>query len=182
MRIPPARPTRLSPRGASITLPKPILLIDTREQEPYDFAPFRRWFAGIERRPLRTGDFSIAGKEGQIAVERKSLQDLFNSCSPCGSRQAFIHTCARLGKLEFSALVIEASLDDVLDGTEWSGMHPDAVLGTLQAIAVRWGVHPYFAGTPALAEELVACLLHKAYQLASLARRGLPRRFVAGDI
>ena len=182
MRIPPARPTRLSPRGASITLPKPILLIDTREQEPYDFAPFRRWFAGIERRLLRTGDFSIAGLEARIAVERKSIQDLFNSCSPCGSRQAFIHTCARLGKLEFSALVIEASLDDVLLGTEWSGMHPNAVLGTLEAIAVRWGIHPYFAGSSALAEELVACLLHKAYQLASLARRGLPRRFVAGDI
>jgi hypothetical protein len=56
------------------------------------------------------------------------------------------------------------------------------VLGTLEALAVRWGIQPWFAGSAELAEELTACLLHKAYQLATLERRRLPRRFVKGDI
>ena len=182
MRNPPSRPTLLRPRGDTITLPKPILLADTRERASYDFRRFIRWFAGIERRALRVGDYSIAGLEDRVAVERKSVEDLFNCCSPCGSRDAFVRACARMGALDFAALVIEGSLEEVLDGTEWSDMHPNAILGTLQALAVRWGIQPWFAGTPALAEELTACLLHKAYQLATLEMMRLPRRFVQGDI
>lgn len=140
MRNPPSRPTLLRPRGETISLPKPILLVDTREKASYDFRLFRRWFAGIERRTLRVGDYSIAGLEGKVAVERKSVEDLFNCCSPFGSRDAFVRACVRMGTLDFAALVIEGSLEEVLDGTGWSGMHPNAVLGTLQALAVRWGI------------------------------------------
>jgi len=182
MRTPPRRPTVLCPKGVTVTLPKPVLLVDTREKASYDFTRFRRWFAGIQRRPLRVGDYSIEGLEDRIAVERKSVEDLFNSCSPLSSREAFVRACARLGKLDFAALVIEGSLEEILEGMTCSGMHPNAVLGTLEALAVRWGIQPWFAGTPELGEELTACLLHKAYQLAALQRRRLPRCFVEGDI
>ena len=73
-----------------ITLPKPTLIVDSMEQKAYTFKPFRKWFAEIERRKLPIGDYSIAGLEDRIAVERKSLQDLFNCCSPFGSREAFV--------------------------------------------------------------------------------------------
>ncbi len=182
MRIPPKRPTLLRPKGVTVKLEKPVLLVDSREKFPYSFEPFRRWFAGIERRALRVGDYSIEGLEDRIAVERKTVEDLFNSCSPLSSREAFVRACARLGKLDFAALVIEGSLEEILEGMTCSGMHPNAVLGTLEALAVRWGIQPWFAGTPELGEELTACLLHKAYQLATLQRGHLPRRFVEGDI
>jgi hypothetical protein len=78
--------------------------------------------------------------------------------------------------------VIEGSLGDILAGFTCSNLSPNAVLGTLEALAVRWGIQPWFAGTPELGEELTACLLHKAYRLATLARKHLPRRFVQGDI
>lgn len=182
MRTPPARPTTLRPAGEQITLPKPVLLVDTREQAGYTFTRFRRWFAAIERRSLRVGDYTIAGLEDRLAVERKSVEDLFACSSPLGSRSAFVRACARLGKLEFAVLVIEGSLEEILDGTEWSGMHPNAVLGTLQAVAVRWGIQPWFVGTPILGEEVTACLLHKAYQLATIESMRLPRRFVIGDV
>jgi ERCC4-type nuclease len=152
------------------------------EQKPYSFRPFRKWFAGIERRKLPVGDYSIAGLEGRLAIERKSLQDLFNCCSPYGSRGAFVRSCERLSKLEFAALVIEGSITKVLRATEFSAMHPNAVFGTIQALAVRWGIQPWFAPTRGLAEEITACLLHKAYQLITLEQKGLPRRFVDGDI
>ncbi len=182
MRKPPEKPTSLRPNGVKFTLPKPILIIDSMEQRPYSFKPFKKWFAAIERKKLPVGDYSIAGLEDRVAVERKSLQDLFNCCSPYGSRDAFIRACERLSKLDFAALVIEGSITKILRATEYTTMHPNAVFGTIQALAVRWGIQPWFAPTRALAEEITACLLHKAYQLNALEKQGLPRRFVEGDI
>ena len=182
MRKPPPKPTVLRPQGITITLPKPTLIVDSMEQKAYTFKPFRKWFAEIERRKLPIGDYSIAGLEDRIAVERKSLQDLFNCCSPCGSRDAFVRACERLSQLDFAALVIEGSMTKILRSNEFSGMHPNAVFGTVQALAVRWGIQPWFAPSRALAEEITACLLHKAYQLSTLEQRGLPRQFVKGDI
>jgi len=182
MRKPPIHPTILRPKGTSITLPKPTLIIDSMEQRPYSFRRFHKWFVGIERRKLPAGDYSIGGLEDRVAVERKSLQDLFNCCSPYHSRSAFVRACERLSKMEFSALVIEGSITKILRSNEFSGMHPNAVFGTIQALAVRWGIQPWFAPSRALAEEITACLLHKAYQLAALQDKDLPRRFVEGDI
>jgi hypothetical protein len=38
-----------------------VLLADTREQLPLDFSRCEGWFAGIERKALKPGDYSIAG-------------------------------------------------------------------------------------------------------------------------
>ena len=69
MRKPPSKPTSLRPQGIRITLPKPTLIIDSMEQKPYTFKPFRNWFAAIERRKLTAGDYSIAGLEDRVAAE-----------------------------------------------------------------------------------------------------------------
>ncbi len=90
--------------------------------------------------------------------------------------------CERLGKFAFAALVIEGSISKILRSNEFSSMHPNAVFGTIQALAVRWGIQPWFAPTRAVAEEITACLLHTASQLIALEEKGLPRRFVEGDI
>ena len=182
MRKPPEKPTSLCPRRTRITLPNPALIIDSMEQKPYSFKHFNKWFAVIERRKLDAGDYSVARLEDRVAVERKSLQDLFSCCSPYGSRDAFVRACERLSKLDFSALVIEGSITKILRGNEFSVMHPNAVFGTIQALAVRWRIQPWFAPTRAVAEEITACLLHKAYQLITLEKKGHPRRFVEGDI
>lgn len=56
-----------------------ILLVDTREQEPFELER-----ASI-RKALKTGDYSILGPDGRdwsrsdIAIERKSLDDLWGS-------------------------------------------------------------------------------------------------------
>jgi len=182
MRKPPSKPTPLRPQGITITLPKPTLIIDSMEQKPYSFKPFRKWFAVIEPRRLPVGDYSIGGLEDRIAVERKSLPDLFSCCSPYASREAFVRACERMSKLDFAALVIEGSITKMLRASEFSSMHPNAVFGTIQALAVRWGIQPWFAPTRALAEQITACLLYKAYQLITLEKRGLPRQFVERDI
>ena len=134
MRKPPPHPTSLRPQGITITLPKPTLIVDSMEQKPYSFRQFCKWFVSIERRKLPVGDYSIAGLEDRVAIERKSLQDLFNYRSPYGSRENFMWACERLGKFAFAALVIEGSISKTLQSNEFSSMHPNAVFGTIQAL------------------------------------------------
>ncbi len=177
MRQPPAHPTPLLPRGIPVRLSRPILLVNTRERDAYTFSRFRPWFAGIERRALPVGDYSIAGLDERVAVVRKSLTALSASLALGRPRRTFLRACSRLGTLEFAALVIEASLDDLLHHSPHSVVRPNALLSSVQALAVRWGIQPWFAGSRALGEELTACLLHKAYQMARLPAHGHPRRF-----
>ncbi len=182
MRQPPSHPTSLRPQGIPVRLPRPVLLVDTREQAAYTFSRFRPWFAGIERRPLPVGDYSIAGLEERVAVLRRSLPALHTSLAPGGQRHSFLQACARLGNFKQRFLIIEASFEEVLKRSPDRAVDPNAVLSSLQALAIRWGIQPWFAGSRALGEELTACLLHKAYQMVRLPTHGHPRRFQLDDI
>jgi ERCC4-type nuclease len=54
-------------------------VVETREQNPFDFSRFQGWFSGVERRALKLGDYSISGLEDVCVVERKNLSDLVRS-------------------------------------------------------------------------------------------------------
>lgn len=60
------------------------LIIDSREQAPYDFATYD---VDTEPGTLHTGDYSLAGFEDRVAIERKSLDDLI-ACL-CVGRERF---------------------------------------------------------------------------------------------
>ena len=51
------------------------IIIDSREQRPFDFLS-QNGDIETERGTLDTGDYSVAGLESRVAVERKSLADL----------------------------------------------------------------------------------------------------------
>src|SRR5687768_6119526 len=73
----------------SANVPKPIVLIDSCEQQPWPLhASHPNWIEGETRTRLKTGDYSIAGMESLIALERKSLADLVD-CTVT-SRQRFL--------------------------------------------------------------------------------------------
>src|SRR5580658_9958886 len=67
--------------GTQLQTPLPTLLVDTREQNPFNFTRFKGWFAGIEKKALALGDYSVAGLEDVCVVERKDLTDLVRSCT-----------------------------------------------------------------------------------------------------
>jgi DNA excision repair protein ERCC-4 len=52
-------------------------IIDTREQTPFALSPMR-----TVRGTLATGDYSVAGLESVVALERKSLGDLISCVGP----------------------------------------------------------------------------------------------------
>ncbi|MDZ4848504.1 MAG: hypothetical protein SGI77_04370 [Pirellulaceae bacterium] len=80
-------------------------ITDSREQTPWDLSPMRS-IPGT----LSVGDYSIAGMESVIAIERKSLAD-FVMC--CGSeRERFQRELDRLRGWPVSAVVIEAGWGD----------------------------------------------------------------------
>jgi hypothetical protein len=76
---PPLIPVLAERGGTQLKTPRPVLLVDTREQNPLDCSRFAGWFAGIERKALKLGDYSIAGLEDVCVVERKNLADLVHS-------------------------------------------------------------------------------------------------------
>ena len=133
--------------GHSITrsakIPKPVVLVDTREQRPFPLSRNHPNWIGEERRvTLKTGDYSIEGMEDLLTLERKSLADIV-ACTVV-SRQRFIANCARLAKFRWKAIIIEATYEDLKRSCQEYGVesdvHPNAVVGTLDAIEAKFGI------------------------------------------
>src|SRR2546428_12408558 len=65
--------------GTQLKTPRPVLLVDTREQNPFEFPRFSGWFAGIERKPLKLGGYSGAGLGDVRGVGREGIPGLVHS-------------------------------------------------------------------------------------------------------
>jgi len=116
------------------------VVIDSREQTPFDFSPDVRTVVGT----LTSGDYSILGLEERCAVERKSLPDLV-SCITTG-RDRFKRELHRLRGFECRAVVVEATISDVLAHSYRSKTHSNAVLGSVLSWQVRYGVPFVWSG------------------------------------
>jgi ERCC4-type nuclease len=132
----------------------PVVVVDTREQEPYAFDPAR---VTVVRRALPAGDYSIAGHETSVACERKSLEDYV--ASVVGARARFGRELRALAEYDLGCVVVEATLDDVLAHRYRSGAHPSAVFGATLSIIVDHGVPVFFCGDRQLACRFVEDLL-----------------------
>lgn len=96
------------------------IIVDTREQFPYHFTGFRAdtrqryrpLVIPVKRAALKSGDYSIDGFEDRVAVERKSLSDLYGSIG--GERDRFQREFERLAEYEYAAVVIEAGWPAIL--------------------------------------------------------------------
>ena len=126
---------------------KPVIIIDTREQEGFSFDPE---LADVERRALPAGDYSLAGLERRVAVERKSLDDFVSTV--IRGRARFAKELQKLQTYDFACVVIEATLAEVLRGSYQSGAHPNSVFGAVISIIVDCGIPAYFCS-----DRQVAC-------------------------
>src|SRR3989442_14670112 len=94
--------------GTQLKTPKPVFLVDTRERNPFDFSRFEGWYAGIEKKPLKLGDYSVAGLEGLCVVERKDLPDLIHSLT--ANPPVFINRLRLMRRYAHRLLVITSTL------------------------------------------------------------------------
>jgi ERCC4-type nuclease len=129
--------------GTQLKTPQPVVLVDTREQTPFDFRRFEGWFAGIEKRALRLGDYSIAGMEELCVVERKDLSDLVHSCTT--DRTMFVSRMRRMASYPHRLLVISSPLSQVKSPYLHAEVNPNRITQSL--VAILAGLHVPFVCT-----------------------------------
>ena len=130
-------------------MPKPAIIIDTREQQPLVFNELRS-----VTRTLHTGDYSIAGAEHLFAVERKSLSDLASSCTK-SNRPTFERELCRLRGYQFRRLLIIGKREDAEAQKYRSNIKPDALLGSLDTFEVRYDIPVVWTDNPVTAASLI---------------------------
>lgn len=169
----------------SAGIPKPVVLVDTREKMPLPlYSSHPNWIGGERRATLKTGDYTVEGMEGLLSLERKSLADLV-ACTVT-SRRRFIATCGRLARFRWKAILVEATFEDIKGGFEQfdipSGVHPNAVCGTLDAIEAKFGIPVLYTSTVQdLATERAASWLSKHFTYWWLEVQGHGRVLIDSD-
>ena len=169
----------------SAHVPKPVVLVDTREQQPLALcASHPNWIGGERRVALKTGDYTVEGMESLLALERKNLADLV-ACI-ITYRVRFLASCERLAKFRWKAILIEASYEDIKSGWDEFGIpsevHPNAVCGTLDAIEAKLGIPIIYTSTHRqLATERAASWLSKHFTYWWLEQNGFGRVLVDSD-
>ncbi len=169
----------------SAQIPKPVVLVDTREQQPFALhANHPNWIGNERRATLKTGDYTVEGMERILALERKNLADLV-ACIVT-YRRRFLASCERLAKFRWKALLIEATYEDIKSGWEEFGIpsdvHPNAVCGTLDAIEAKLGIPIIYTSTHReLATERAASWLSKHFTYWWLEQNGFGRVLVDSD-
>ena len=156
LRLPAAKKTLAARRKIEVAPFR--IVIDTREQLPYRFDNLGVIVPTLTA-ALHSGDYSILGFEDRIAIERKSLTDLYGSCTR--GRDRFEREIQRLEELEeealcldlncgcqgfhssFAAVVIEATWHEVenpmlLDPAWENQTRPESILGTITAWSIRY--------------------------------------------
>lgn len=136
------------------------ITIDTREQHPYLFLPqVGAELAVLSVKGLKSGDYSLAGAEDRVAVERKSLDD-FVSC--CGrERDRFERELERLATMAAAAVVVEADYGAISAGRYRSRIKAEAVLGSVAAWTVRYRIPFLLCGDRAGGEAMTWRLLRQ---------------------
>ena len=176
----PALPVVAERGGTQLRTPKPVAVVDSREQNPFSFARFQGWFAGVERKPLALGDYSISGLENECVVERKSLNDLARSFTV--ERPVFIDRLRRMGAYPDRLLVIVATLSQVKSRYEHSPANPNQITQSLIATLAGLRVPFLCVESHELGEEIVGSYLYQVHLYHWLEANGHDRRLTNDDL
>jgi DNA excision repair protein ERCC-4 len=138
---------------------KITIVVDTREQEPYMF-DFER--VTTVRRALAAGDYSLEGHEATVAVERKSLDDYV--ASVVSAKERFGRELGLLAGYDVACVLVEATLEDILEHRYRAGVHPNAVFGATLSIIVGRGVPVFFCGDRQISCRFVEGFLRRYHR------------------
>jgi ERCC4-type nuclease len=169
------------------------VIIDTREQSPYCFQSFKAdasekvslkdqsgkilkdetgktrygipalYIPTVQQR-LETGDYSVAGFESEVSVERKSLEDLYGTIA--GGRDRFERELERLASLKVAHVVIECDwLSALKDPPSRSKLSPKTIFRSINAWEQEFPtIHWQMMGTRALAEHKTFRILERFWR------------------
>jgi len=164
-------------------VPLPTIIVDTREQAPYKFHDYNNWIGNIITATLPTGDYSVEGFEDTVCLERKTLADVVSSLMD--GRVRFLREMERLSLFQYKCLCIEASRTDIktpYSFTKNIKAHPNGIAGSLDAIAVKFGISIHYGDNRYLSEEFAASWLSKCHAYLWLDKNGYGRVLQEGDL
>jgi hypothetical protein len=154
--------------------------VDEKEQHPFTFPDlqtgasqgYRKIVAKTLRKSIGTskGDYSMAGFEGQIHIERKSMEDAHGTILGWGERrERFEATLSYLNQIEFGAVIVECTLGVLLANAPERGKKTKVEnRRSLNATYLSWqmkysSVPWIFCDTRGLAETETYRLFEKFY-------------------
>jgi ERCC4-type nuclease len=149
MKEPRRRRVKVAPADNPLECPF-VVIVDSREQAPFAFTGLegegrdagRPLIVETRVAALESGDYSIAGLESRVAVERKSVSDYFGSIG--GGRERFEREMERLSHFDFAAVVIEGDWRELLIDRPSNVQIPGKVASrTIVSWSIRWGVHHF---------------------------------------
>lgn len=135
------------------------IVIDSREQTPFQFQG--KYYQGVktERGALQSGDYSLAGLVDKVAIERKELSDLVHCLAQ--DRERFERELQRAQGLDAFCVVVEASWADLAQGRYRSKLNPHAGCQSVAAFMARYRCPFLFAGSRAAAEYATWSILRQ---------------------
>ena len=128
-----------------------LIIVDSREQAPFSFT-HERYEAQTQPGTLSVGDYSLAGLEDKVAVERKSLPDLVTCLGR--ERERFERELMRGAALDAFCVVCEGSWLELARGEYRSQLKPHAACQSVLAFTARYRVSFLFAGGRTAAEYI----------------------------
>ncbi len=139
------------------------IIRDTREQDGcgWNFRASANC-NGMERAKLDVGDYAIKGFEDKIAIERKTIGDLWGTLGTGYDR--FIREWERAKNHKLKYLIIEATLAEVNAGYPFSKLPPENVIAKLISLQVKHNVHVIFAGRIDKAQNFTRVLMAKLFK------------------
>ena len=122
---------------------------DSREQAPFTFTGYP---ATVQAGTLEAGDYSLAGFERRVAVERKELADLVGCLGV--ERERFQRELARLRGYDCAAVVVESPADDLRAGRFRAKLDAGAAWQSVIAFSMRYRLPFFFCDSRADAEAI----------------------------
>ena len=135
-------------------IPPFTISIDDREKQPYRFERSQ-----VVR--METGDYGIAEAPLLATIDRKNPADAVGTVIQ--NRRRFVRELERMQEYSFRAIVIEASLEEMLAPYKHSKANPRSVVQSYLAFQVRYGVHVIWAGSRQLGRATTLRLLEWAW-------------------
>ena len=142
------------------------IIVDTREQQPWSFD-----FNEIAVAKLDTGDYSVAGLEEVLCIERKkSVSEIANNIV----EKRYKDWTKRMSKYKYKFLMLEFDLDDVyrypripdVPKKLWEKIKvsPKFIIKCLIELQVYYNIQVVFCGDHGNAERLALSIMKKVYQ------------------
>jgi len=136
------------------------IVVDTREQKPL-------WTGDkIERKKLNAGDYSILGEEDNMAIERKSLSDLFSTLGMGHKR--FKAELDRVKDYDYFAIVVDGNYSDVITKnypksylTKMKGYMISSILFTIH---MKYKIPIFFGNNRVISKRIIKELFNAYYK------------------